>query len=115
MKKEPAKRRGDDLRPEYDPSCLEGGVRGKYYKQAKAGANLVLLDPDVARAFPDGASVNRALRLLQDVATKASGRTQKPARHQFCPVPTRSYRDGGGLGRARVLGGEGDEGGGSAR
>ncbi len=80
MKKELAKRRSNDLRPEYELSRLKGGVRGKYYKQATAGANLVLLDPDVARAFPDSTAVNRALRLLQDVATKTSGHTQKYAR-----------------------------------
>ena len=72
MKKESARRRRDDLRPEYDLARLKGGVRGKYYKQATAGTNLVLLDPDVARAFPDSNSVNRALRLLREVATKSS-------------------------------------------
>ena len=72
MRNRVAKRRNDDLRPEYDLSTLKGGVRGKYYKQATAGTNLVLLEPDVARAFPDSSSVNRALRLLQEVATKSS-------------------------------------------
>ena len=72
MRKELGKRRSDDLRPEYDLASLKGGVRGKYYKQATGGTNLVLLDPDVARAFPDSASVNRALRLLREVATKSS-------------------------------------------
>jgi hypothetical protein len=66
------KRRGDDLRPEYDLSTLKGGVRGKYYKQAMAGTNLVLLEPDVARAFPDSHAVNRALRMLQEIATRSS-------------------------------------------
>jgi hypothetical protein len=43
---------------------------------------LVLLDPDVARAFPDSDSVNRALRLLHEVATRSSraGRTSGAAR-----------------------------------
>jgi len=50
-------------------------VRGKYYRRAMAGTNLVLLEPDVARAFPDSESVNRALRLLRDVATMSSRRT----------------------------------------
>ena len=72
MRKALAKRSSDDLRPEYDLARLKGGVRGKYYKQAAAGTNLVLLEPDVARAFPDSGSVNRALRLLQEVATKSS-------------------------------------------
>jgi hypothetical protein len=69
------KRRSDDLRPEYDLASLKGLVRGKYYKRAMAGTNLVLLEPDVARVFRDSDSVNRALRLLCDVATK-SGRTR---------------------------------------
>ena len=72
MRDRVAKRRSDDLRPEYDVATLKGGVRGKYYKQATAGTNLVLLEPDVALAFPDSSSVNRALRLLQEVATKSS-------------------------------------------
>jgi hypothetical protein len=56
----------------------------KYYKQAVAGTNLVLLEPDVARAFPDSSSVNRALRLLQEVATKSSkhARTSAGARRR---------------------------------
>jgi hypothetical protein len=77
MKKASMKRRSDDLRREYDLASLKGGVRGKYYERAMAGTNLVLLAPDVARAFPDSDSVNRALRLLRDVAMKSSGRTRK--------------------------------------
>ena len=57
----------DDLRPEYDFSRLKGGVRGKYVERYRAGTNLVLLDPDVAEAFPDAKAVNDALRsLLQE-------------------------------------------------
>ena len=74
MRKESAKRHRDDLRPEYDLASLKGGVRGKYYQRAVAGTNLVLLEPDVAKAFPDSTSVNRALRLLRDVAVSSSGR-----------------------------------------
>lgn len=58
----------DDLRPEYDLSKLKGGVRGKYYEQASAGTTFVLLEPDVAEAFPDGRTVNQALRALIKVA-----------------------------------------------
>jgi hypothetical protein len=78
MRKELAKRGDDDLRPEYNLASLKGGVRGKYYKQAIAGTNRALLEPDVARAFPDSRSVNRALRLLQEVATKSSRGSRKP-------------------------------------
>ena len=58
----------DDLRPEYDLSQLKGGVRGKYFKRATAGTTLVLLEPDVAEAFPDAKTVNQALRALAKVA-----------------------------------------------
>ena len=54
----------DDLRPEYDFSKLEGHTRGKYVERYRRGTNLVLLDPDVAAAFPDAKAVNDALRLL---------------------------------------------------
>lgn len=54
----------DDLRPEYDFSKIKGGVRGKYVERYREGTNLVLLDPDVADAFPDAKAVNDALRLL---------------------------------------------------
>jgi hypothetical protein len=79
MRKVSKKRASDGLRPEYDVAKLKGGVRGKYYERAVAGTNVVLLDPDVARAFPDSGSVNRALRLLQEVASKSSRRPRKPA------------------------------------
>lgn len=79
MTKGSTKQSADELRPEYDLTRLKGGVRGKYYKRAIAGTNLVLLEPDVARAFPDSNSVNRALRLLQEVATKSSVRPAKSA------------------------------------
>ena len=55
----------DDLEPEYD---FSGAVRGKYYQRYKEGTNVVLLDADVAQAFKDSESVNRALRLLLDLA-----------------------------------------------
>jgi hypothetical protein len=72
MRKEPAGRFDDNLRPEYDLSKLKGGVRGKYYQRAKGGTNLVLIEPDLARAFPDEKSVNRALRLLLTAANAAT-------------------------------------------
>ncbi len=75
MRRTSAKKVGDELRPEYDLSQLKGGVRGKYYKRAIAGTNLVLIEPDLAKAFPDTDSVNRALRLLADTAEAAAGQT----------------------------------------
>lgn len=55
----------DELRPEYDLRVLlKDSVRGKYVDRYRAGTNLVLLDPDVAKAFPDETAVNEALRLV---------------------------------------------------
>jgi hypothetical protein len=72
MKKASAKTEADSLRPEYDLSQLQGGVRGKYYRKATAGSNLVLIEPELADVFPDAESVNRALRLLVDTAEAAA-------------------------------------------
>jgi hypothetical protein len=68
MKKQSTRKNIDDLRPEYDLSKLRGGIRGKYYEQARAGTNLVLIEPELANIFPDTKAVNRALRLLADTA-----------------------------------------------
>ena len=78
MKKASAKTLDNDLRPEYDLSKLKGGVRGKYYRQAVAGTNLMLIEPEIAEVFGDAESVNRALRLLVDTAEAAAG----PARRR---------------------------------
>jgi len=80
MKKAAASRMNDDLRPEYDLSRLKGGVRGKYYRQAVAGTNLVLIEPELTDVFPDSASVNRALRILADAAKAAATRTRRGSR-----------------------------------
>jgi hypothetical protein len=68
MKKATA-RKSNGLRREYDLSKLKGGVRGKYYRRYTEGTNLVLLDPDIADAFPDAKAVNEALRVLVNVAS----------------------------------------------
>jgi hypothetical protein len=68
MKKVDSEAEEDELRPEYDLSQLKGRVRGKYVERYRAGTNLVLLEPDVAAAFPDAKAVNEALRLLIKVA-----------------------------------------------
>ncbi|MCT7968672.1 hypothetical protein NG799_20405 [Laspinema sp. D1] len=60
----------DELSDEYDFSQLSGGVRGKYVERYQQGTNLVLLDSDVARAFPTQESVNEALRLLIQLAER---------------------------------------------
>ena len=52
-KKPPSKRRASEMRAEYD---FSGGVRGKYMDRYRQGTNVVLLDPELAEAFPDSKS-----------------------------------------------------------
>jgi hypothetical protein len=52
----------DDMRPEYDFAAMKGGVRGKYARRARAGTNIVLIEPEVAEAFPTEEAVNEALK-----------------------------------------------------
>lgn len=54
----------DDLRAEYDFGSMRGGVRGKYAEALQRGSNVVLLEPDVAAAFPSADAVNEALRAV---------------------------------------------------
>ncbi len=82
MKKASAKKNNSDIRPEYDLSKLEGGVRGKYYRKATAGTNLVLIEPELTEVFPDTQSVNRALRLLVNTAALAAGKTRNRGKNK---------------------------------
>ena len=68
----------DELRSEYKLADFKSkGVRGKYYKRIMAeGTNVVLLDRDVAKAFPDSIAVNEALRSI--LKTKRSQRPTPP-------------------------------------
>lgn len=61
MSNDSAKIDGDDMSPEYDFTNAE---QGKYAKRFAEGTNLVALQPDVAKEFPDSESVNEALRAL---------------------------------------------------
>jgi hypothetical protein len=65
MKKQCQTEMVDDLRSEYDlRELLVGGIRGKYVERYRAGTNLVLLDPDVAKAFRNEQAANDTLRLV---------------------------------------------------
>ncbi len=58
----------DEMQPEYDFDYSKA-VRGKYYgRLLKEGANVIVLDPDVAKAFRSSAAVNEALRSLLGVS-----------------------------------------------
>ncbi len=54
----------DDLRPEYSREDLGKGVRGKFLNSYNKGTNLVLLNPEIAKAFSSSAAVNEALNSL---------------------------------------------------
>jgi len=74
------RKRSDDLRGEYDFSALGRGVRGKHYRRATSGTNLVLIDPDLIRAFPTGKAVNDALRMLVNVAATPAAKRRSRRR-----------------------------------
>ncbi len=79
MNKETTAEMDDELRPEYDLAhLLKDGVQGKYTERYRAGTNVVLLAPDVARAFPDEATVNEALRLVIRITALPVGSKSGP-------------------------------------
>lgn len=58
----------DELRPEYRREDFGPMVRGKYAKRLKKATNIVILDPDIAEAFPNAEVVNQTLRRLLELA-----------------------------------------------
>jgi hypothetical protein len=75
----------DDLRPEYKRSDFGGLVRGKYAARVTEATNVVVLEPEVAKVFPNDRAVNEALLSLIKVARAAAQRSRastRPARKQ---------------------------------
>ena len=70
----------DELRPEYKRSDFGELVRGKYALRVSASTNVVLLDPQVARAFPNDRAVNDALRSLLRAPKKTARPPERAAR-----------------------------------
>ena len=67
----------DDLRPEYDFDFSKA-ERGRYAHRLKVeGSNLVLVEPELAKSFPDSASVNAALRSVVEFAQMSAGLTRR--------------------------------------
>lgn len=91
--KKASRRKANGLRPEYDFRRMKSGVRGKYVRAFRAGTNLILLDADVAEAFPTSEAVNDTLRAALSVAS-AIGETAKlpNKRLQRSARPKRSAR-----------------------
>ncbi len=67
----------DDMRSGYDFASMHAGVRGRYAKRIRKSANVVMLEPEIAKAFPNEAAVNKALRGILK-ATLPAQRTGKP-------------------------------------
>jgi hypothetical protein len=65
--------RNSGLHPEYDFAAMQGGVGGKYTKRYREGTNIVLLEPDIAEAFPNDAAVNQALRGMLNTTRTVRG------------------------------------------
>lgn len=71
----------DDLRPEYDFDFSKA-ARGRYAGRLKVeGSNLVLVEPDLVKSFPDSASVNAALRSVVEFAKMSAGLTRRSSGH----------------------------------
>ena len=64
MKKKASKANQTEMLAEYD---FSGGFRGKYARRYAEGTNVVVLDPDVARVFPNATAVNDSLRALAGI------------------------------------------------
>ena len=60
-------RKDPDMLEEYD---FSKGIQGKYAKRYREGTNVVVIEPDVAKFFPDHDSVNKALRSLVEIIKK---------------------------------------------
>ena len=70
----------DEMRPEYSFDYSKA-VRGKYYKRIlKEGSNVVVLEPDIAKAFPTSAAVNDALRVVLQAARAVRRLTNRSTR-----------------------------------
>jgi hypothetical protein len=65
------------MRAEYD---FSKGVRGKYQKRLlKEGTNVVVLEPDIAKAFPTSDAVNDALRVVLKAGESARRTATRPS------------------------------------
>jgi hypothetical protein len=74
------KARVGEIRPDYRRDELGPGVRGKYLDAYRSGTNLILLSPDVAKAFPTEDAVNDALRSFVRVAQRTASTRRRAAR-----------------------------------
>jgi hypothetical protein len=67
MREKPMKKQDNDMLEEYD---FSKGIRGKYAKRYAEGSNVVIIDPEISKEFPDSESVNEALKYLMLIIKK---------------------------------------------
>jgi urate oxidase len=72
MKKAPKK--NDEMLREYD---FSKGIRGKYARRYAQGSNVVVLEPDVAKVFPNAEAVNSSLRSLAEIIRRRKSLAEK--------------------------------------
>jgi hypothetical protein len=77
----------DELRSEYHREDFGPMMRGKYAARLKESSNIVVLDPEIAEAFPNAKAVNDALRGLLELA-----RTSAHLSSQSVPSPAQAMR-----------------------
>ena len=70
--------KSDEMRAEYKRSDFKKLEQGKFYQRVVAGSNVVVLDPKVAKAFPNSAIVNQTLNNLLELARKSSRLKSRP-------------------------------------
>lgn len=81
------------MRAHYD---FTGGIRGKYARRYAKGTNVVVLDPDVARLFPNREAVNETLRAVAQIVQiqeRMRGRANKAVAPNPRPVAGRKERE----------------------
>jgi hypothetical protein len=67
----------NEMRPEYEFDYTKA-IRGKYYRRLlQEGSNVVILDPDIAKSFPDSNAVNEALRSLLELTNSTKRLTSR--------------------------------------
>ena len=80
--KKASRKPAEDLRPEYKRSDFGALARGKYAQRAAEATNVVVLEPQVARAFPNDQAVNSALRGVLRKRKRATTRRARARRER---------------------------------
>ena len=66
--------------PELKRDELGNGVRGKHLKHFMQGSNVVVLQPEIQKAFPTSEAVNKALASMLAFAEDTQGLTGRTNR-----------------------------------